>query len=600
MPDDLHKKAVQAAVPSDPFPETSSEVLQGPSSDGFSEAPTQVAPSLNEMGSRPRPIPRPDVEAPGRSEVPLRTVTVSPRMSLPDSEVSNITRADGSSVLPKADPYIGCTIDGRYKVESVLGEGGMGVVYQCRHTIIGKKVAMKVLRSDLARDKEVTERFLNEAKSASAIGNAHIIDISDFGQFTDGSTYFVMEYLEGIPLSKLVDDRTPVAVPRILDIARQLAEGLSAAHAAGIVHRDLKPDNIYLIERGNTKDFIKILDFGIAKVTTTGEGKLTRAGAVFGTPHYMSPEQAAGAPVDHRGDIYSFGVILYELASGKVPFDADNFMGILTQHMYKAPVPIRALVPAPQEVPPGLEAIVLKCLSKRPEQRYESMMELVADLDKLKAGAIPNAVPEMMNRSGGFNVPADYFKKGAGMPAPVPASPFGVGSVRSKWPLIAGAAGVLTAIVIVISIFAASGRSEATTPSAEPTAENTAPTPTATTDEPPSRQVVIAVEPLDARVRLGDQDLGQSPVVLDVIEGQKLTIQLEREGYASQTIEVDSVQARRSVRLDKLEGPKAAKPVGRPFIKAGPKPVAEKPTPTPKPKPKPAGGDPTIVNPWGE
>src|SRR3954471_20138727 len=378
--------------------------------------------------------------------VGLKVVTIAPgSISYSDAEItsSQVARL-------RQDPYLGATIDGRYKVEAVLGEGGMGVVYRCVHTIIGKKVAMKVLRADLARDSEVTERFLNEAKAASSIGNAHIIDISDFGQFPDGAAYFVMEFLGGQPMSKLLEYQHPLPVQRILHLGRQVAEGLLAAHAAGIVHRDLKPDNIFLVDRGAERDFIKILDFGIAKVSTSAEGsRLTRAGAVFGTPHYMSPEQAAGQPVDHRGDIYSFGVILYELASGRLPFDADNFMGILTQHMYKAPVPIRALVPMQQDVPPGLEAIILKCLSKRPEHRYQSMHELIVEFDKLSAGAVPDAVPEMMSRSGGFNVPADYFAKPQ-MPAPVPATPsVAPGAGGSRWPLYAGIAGVLAAIAIV-------------------------------------------------------------------------------------------------------------------------------------------------------
>ncbi len=518
----------------------------------------------------------------------LKMVTVV-NASIPDLESSKVMRLpDG-----KQDKYLGSTIDGRYKVEAVLGEGGMGVVYRCSHTIIGKKVAMKVLRSDLARDKEVTERFLNEARSASSIGNPHIIDISDFGLLPDGSAYFVMEYLEGIPLTKIVEGGKPVPVPRLIAVARQLAEGLAAAHKANIIHRDLKPDNIYLVERGADKDFVKILDFGIAKVSTHTEGRITRAGTVFGTPHYMSPEQAAGAPVDHRGDIYSYGVILYELASGKVPFDADNFMGILTQHMYKAPVPIRALVPQPQEVPPGLEAIVLKCLSTRPEQRYSSMDEILDDLQKLQAGAIPAAVPEMMNRSGGFNVPADYFKKGAGMPAPMPASPFEVGTVRSRWPLYAGIAGVGTAVLIVVLIFALGSNSTASQHAAKPEQKPTATQP-APAPEPPKpvvKQVALAIEPIDAHVFAGDKDLGTSPVVLEIPEGQKLDVEIKRDGFKPKSLSFDGSEERQSIKLEKLPGTKYVAPKTKPGSKPSDKP-AEKSTKSSNP----IGTD--VIDPW--
>jgi serine/threonine protein kinase len=529
--------------------------------------------------------------------VGLRVVTIAPgSISYSDAEVtsSQVARL-------RQDPYLGSTIDGRYKVEAVLGEGGMGVVYRCTHTIIGKKVAMKVLRADLARDSEVTERFLNEAKAASSIGNAHIIDISDFGQFPDGAAYFVMEFLGGQPMSKLLEHQHPLPVQRILHLARQVAEGLSAAHAAGIVHRDLKPDNIFLVDRGAERDFIKILDFGIAKVSTSAEGsRLTRAGAVFGTPHYMSPEQAAGQPVDHRGDIYSFGVILYELASGRLPFDADNFMGILTQHMYKAPVPIRALVPVPQDVPPGLEAIILKCLSKRPEHRYESMHELIVEFDKLAAGGVPDAVPEMMARSGGFNVPVDYFKKGQ-MPAPVPAMPsHAPGAGGNRWPLYGGIAGVLAAIAIVVGIFAKSQSSSALqTPSAtsadpagskaiEPTVVSTPPAPSAA---PAGKQVLLAAEPIDAHVFRDGDDLGQSPVMLSIETGKPLDLEIRRDGYKPEKITLDGSNPRAIVKLGKVA---RASVVYRPPTKkseAGAQPVVK--------KPKSSIGGSEIVNPWG-
>jgi serine/threonine-protein kinase len=397
-----------------------------------------------------------------------------------------------------------------------------------------------------------------------------------------------MEYLTGQPLSSAID-AGPLPVPRIINVARQLAEGLSAAHAAQIVHRDLKPDNIFLIDRGSNKDFVKILDFGIAKVSTT-EGGLTRAGAVFGTPHYMSPEQAAGAPVDHRGDVYSFGVILYELASGKVPFDADNFMGILTQHMYKAPVPIRAIVPQPQEVPPGLEAVILKCLSKRPEHRYSSMDELIAELDKLRNGLVPDAVPEMMSRSGGFNVPADYFKRGKQMPEPVPATPadFREGT---RWPLYAGLAGILAAVGIVVAIFAKSSESAATLPVATPAPSPVVQTPAQTEKEPEvepvesdvivTQQVMLAVDPLDAHAFIGDQDLG-------------VELQIRRAGYVTEELKLDSSLPRRTVTLKRISAP--ARPQAPAAPKARPKTEAKAPA-APAPRRSTLGGG-ELVDPW--
>jgi eukaryotic-like serine/threonine-protein kinase len=487
---------------------------------------------------------------------PLRLVEVKPAMpSISDeAEASSVSIQSPSS--KRKDPYVGCVIDGRYRVESIIGEGGMGIVYLCKHSVIGKRVAMKVLRADLARDQEVTTRFLNEARAASAIGNPHIIDISDFGQLPDGSTYFVMEHLVGEALTKVIETSQPIPINRILHIARQLGEALAAAHDAGIVHRDLKPDNIILVTRGNEKDFVKVLDFGIAKVSTA-EGGLTRAGTVFGTPHYMSPEQAAGTAIDHRGDIYSFGVILYEMASGRVPFDADNFMGILTQHMYKAPVPIRALVPVIRDVPPGLEAIILKCLSKRPEHRYQSMRHLVAELEKVQNGIVPDAVPELMDRSGGFSVPTDYFRSAAAIGAVAPAAPNRV--TKSRWPLYAGLAGVLAAVVIVVAIFAQSTAGRATQVDHKPTV---VPTPASAVpiveakheDSHAARQVVLAAQPLDAHGFIANVDVGPSPIVVDIPEATTKVIEIRRAGFVTKSVALDGTEGRLSVVLDRRSG----------------------------------------------
>jgi serine/threonine-protein kinase len=462
------------------------------------------------------------------------------------------------------DPYVGKTIDGRYLLERVLGEGGMGVVYKGRHKVIDKKVAIKVLRGEMASDHELTERFLQEARAASAIGNPHIVDISDFGQLPDGSTYFVMELLEGKSLTEVMTSaKGPMPVPRLVHVAKQIAQALGAAHAASIVHRDLKPDNVMIINRGAERDFVKILDFGIAKVGG-GTKRMTRAGSVFGTPHYMSPEQAAGAAVDHRTDIYALGVILYEMACGRVPFDADNFMGILTQHMYKAPVPIRALVPG-VDIPPGLDAIILKSLTKKAEGRYATMDDLVVDLERLEQGVLPGAVQEMMARSGGFNVPADYFRSSA-MPAPVPASP---AARPARWPLYAviGAVGTITLASAIVLVARSTGgtaqanpaTATATTAAAAATVAAPPPTATATATAmaapaasvaPETREILVSVMPPDATLARDGKDLGGAPVALHLADGEQATLVVTRKGYKPKTVVVDGATPKVAVTLD--------------------------------------------------
>ena len=556
------------------------EAKNRPSSAGLPGSGSGLPSSRTITG--PRLATSPTVAGPvaGATPVPdgltrLRVVTISPgTQSIPDVEAPS---------RDKRDPYVGSVIDGRYKVETVLGEGGMGVVYRCVHTIIGKKLALKVLRADLARDQEVTERFLNEAKSASGIGNPHIVDISDFGQLPDGSTYFVMEFLNGIALGSAIQGGQPLPTKRLLKICRQLAEGLAAAHAAGIVHRDLKPDNIFLIERGGDKDFVKILDFGIAKVSNT-EGKLTRAGAVFGTPHYMSPEQAAGTSVDQRGDIYSLGVIMYELAAAKVPFDADNFMGVLTQHMYKAPTPLREATPRPDEVSVGLEAIVMKCLAKRPEHRYQTMDELTVDIDRLLAGGLPQAAGE---RGDDFAAPAPYYDAGAAAPA----------APRKSRALVAG-------VVLVLALVAAAGvvlrlRAPAaplpTTGTGVEAEKKSAPEVTvAPTAAPvaPTRVVTVATEPLDAQIFQDGKNLGQAPVNVEVPEGKNLELQILREGYKNARVVLDGTEGSQAIKLERVA------PVGRPG-----KPGKPQPTSAPKPsstKKRPTLGGGEIIDPWSK
>lgn len=520
--------------------------------------------------------------------------------------------------VPPPDPYLGYTIDNRYKVEALLGEGGMGMVYLCRHKIIDKRVALKILRSDLARDKEVTERFLIEARAASSIGSEHIIDISDFGQLPDGCAYFVMEYLDGVSLTSVIRGGSRVTLERILHVSIQLCRGLAAAHSSGIVHRDLKPDNIFLVKRGHDSDFVKILDFGIAKVSTVASDRLTHAGSVFGTPHYMSPEQASGAVVDQRGDIYSAGVILYELAVGRVPFDAENFMGILTQHMYRPPPSPRAMAAANGiDVPPGLEAVILKCLSKRPEQRYQSMDELRLDLERMQAGHIPNAVHELLKLSNGFEVPADYFSAPGSSPPSILDQGFAGRATldevpaftkKSKAPFVL----FLTAGLVAAGAFVytqrmnTSGAARNGSPlalSGDPSAAgasivlaNPNPTPRTNQVAPSSAeaaagsvQVALAFEPSDAHAFYEGRDLGTSPIVLTVDPQRPANVRVVRSGFKPKTLILDGKEQKLMVRLSRAKG-------GPEELEAKPATKSAAPSEATKGKKKKPGG--LIEDPW--
>jgi serine/threonine-protein kinase len=315
------------------------------------------------------------------------------------------------------DPILDTTIDGRYAIEARLGEGGMGVVYKARHVLIDKPVAIKILRKEAAQDTASVQRFIQEAKSASKINHSNIVDITDFGVLADGHAYFVMEFLQGQTLAQAIQEG-PIESARVCTIGAQVSRGLNAAHVKGIVHRDLKPENIFLLEREGQKDYVKIVDFGIAKVG--GGQKLTQVGMVLGTPEYMSPEQATGQETDHRVDQYALGCIMYEMLTGTVPFLGERPAQTLTKHVFEPVIPPRKRKPE-LKISAAVESVVMRTLAKKPEQRFPSMRELELALTKveseMKGGRVVIDDPSMAGPA------SNAAPQGSGAnPAPSPPS----------------------------------------------------------------------------------------------------------------------------------------------------------------------------------
>ncbi|MGE5185748.1 MAG: protein kinase domain-containing protein [Acidobacteriota bacterium] len=280
---------------------------------------------------------------------------------------------------------VGATLSGRYLVTRKVGQGGMGAVYEATHTLIGKRVAVKVLLDKYAQREAIVARLKQEAQLASQIGNEHIIDITDFGNTDDGRTFVVMEYLEGESLAECLARESKLPEQRILRIASQSASALAAAHKKGIVHRDIKPENLFLLRRKD-QDFVKVVDFGISKSLRSSDEqeelpRLTQTGMVLGTPLYMSPEQARGdEDLDHRVDIYALGVIMYEAACGRVPFAGTNYLSVISQVLNTEPTPLRELRP---ELSEEFEAIVLRAMAKDRTHRYADANAMLADVTAL-------------------------------------------------------------------------------------------------------------------------------------------------------------------------------------------------------------------------
>lgn len=292
------------------------------------------------------------------------------------------TPAAGTAALTDV---IGQTLGGRYLVTRKVGQGGMGAVYEATHTLIGKRVAVKVLLEKYAQREAIVKRLKQEAQLASSVGNEHIIDITDFGTTDDGRTFVVMEFLEGESLAECLGRETMLPEQRILRIASQACSALSAAHAKGVVHRDIKPENLFLLRR-KEQDFVKVVDFGISKSLRASSEeeettRLTQTGMVLGTPLYMSPEQARGDDeLDQRVDVYALGVIMYEAAAGRVPFSGNNYLSVISQVLNEEPTPLRELRP---ELSEEFEAVVGKAMSKEVKERYASANDMLADITAL-------------------------------------------------------------------------------------------------------------------------------------------------------------------------------------------------------------------------
>jgi len=326
----------------------------------------------------------------------------------------------------------GSVVDNRYDIVRPLGSGGMGEVYLARDRTLGRDVALKVLRSQYAGDRESAERFKREATSAAGLSHPNIVQVYDLGDTEDGSSYIAMEYVPGGTLKDRIVEEGPLDARLAAGYGYQVAEALGAAHAKGVVHRDIKPQNVLITASGGAK----VADFGIARAASASADAQTKTGTVMGTAGYMSPEQALGRPATPKSDLYSLGVVLYEALTGTLPFTADNPIAVSMKHVNEAPRPPKDLNPA---VPDGMNALVMKLLSKSPEDRYPDADTLAEDLWQARRGLLPAAAGAEEAET--VEAPTNRFAPTTRRAAPAPAR-----AKRSRAPF------VLAAVLLLLGL----------------------------------------------------------------------------------------------------------------------------------------------------
>ena len=538
--------------------------------------------------------------APNPTPAPLAATAPGTPPGTPPPTTDPPGGAATSYLPPATDPLLGQVLAGRYLLHKKLGEGGMGAVYLATHNVLEKQVALKVLHGEFARKPDLVERFMQEAKAASRIRHENVIDISDFGATPDGMVFFAMELLKGrdlheeIARARLAGQLLPWE--RSKRIFLQICAALTAAHALGIVHRDLKPENIFLVDYLGEPDFVKLLDFGIAKLTETADGdrKLTRTGMLFGTPEYMSPEQARGEPVDHRVDIYAMGCILFQLVTGRVPFEAENFMGVLSLHLTEPPPVIPAEVFDTIGAPRALAGVIDQALAKDRNQRFATIDDFARAVRRASGDKVTAPVTAQVNvaaPSATANRVKTQWTGNLSVPEHAAESP---PASKSKLPLILGAVLVLGGAGAA-AFFATRGDAAPVTASgsAAPgsagsgaiSAGSAGATATPATAQPPALPALDfewSIIRIDARPQADVTDLaigkviGHTPFTVKVRPSRTARqFELHARNYVNTVVEIvpDREHIEHLEKLEKGAGKKVVQPTGKPEVKPDDGPV---------------------------